>query len=42
MVKATSLVQSNLQKAQSFIFKNGVDSLTKMAVKSLQMRMNME
>jgi len=42
MVKATSLVQSNIQKAQSYAFKDGVNSLAQMATKSLQMRMNME
>jgi uncharacterized protein YukE len=42
LVKATSLVQDNIQKAQSYGFKNGVESLSRMAVKSLQLRMNME
>jgi hypothetical protein len=42
LVKATTLVNQNLQKAQTYGFKDSVESLSRMAVKSLQMRMNME
>jgi hypothetical protein len=42
MVDATKLVSANIQKAQSYGFKGGVDGLTRMAVQSMRLRMSME
>jgi hypothetical protein len=41
MTKATSLVEANLQKAQTYGFRDGVNSLTRMAAKALSLRMDM-
>ena len=42
LVKATEIVQKNLQKAQTYGFRDGLNSLTRMASMTMQMRMNME